>query len=159
MNEEILRIFEEKGFKCSIFHVNRLKEIQLEFETHYKQGIFDEEFYQERLSKFNFNYKEFFQEAKSIIITAVPSPQQNVTFDFEGNKISTILPPTYFYYDRISNQIKELLNKILNPKGFQAVEAYLPFKSLAVHSGLAKYGRNNITYIPNMGSFHKLSVF
>lgn len=31
----------------------------------------------------------------------------------------------------------------------------LPFKRLAVQSGLAKYGRNNITYVDGMGSFCK----
>ena len=30
---------------------------------------------------------------------------------------------------------------------------------LAVSSGLARYGRNNITYIPRMGSFYRMTVF
>ena len=159
MFREILKKVEENGFKGSILPISRLKDIELEFKTNFEQGIFDEEFYRERLSVFNFNFKQFFQEAKSIIIVAVPVPQHEVTFILEGNKISTILPPTYLFYDQISIQIEELLNSLLKPDGFQVVEAYLHFKSLAVHSGLAKYGRNNITYIPGMGSFHKLSVF
>jgi epoxyqueuosine reductase len=32
----------------------------------------------------------------------------------------------------------------------------LPLKTLAVSSGLALYGRNNITYVPGMGSFLQL---
>ncbi len=159
MFREILQKVEENGFKGSILPISRLKDIELEFKTNFEQGIFDEEFYRERLSVFNFNFKQFFQEAKSIIIVAVPVPQHEVTFILEGNKISTILPPTFLFYDQISIQIEELLNSLLKPDGFQVVEAYLPFKSLAVHSGLAKYGRNNITYIPDMGSFHKLSAF
>jgi epoxyqueuosine reductase len=35
----------------------------------------------------------------------------------------------------------------------------LPIKPLAVHSGLAEYGRNNITYVEGMGSFHHLFAF
>jgi epoxyqueuosine reductase len=32
----------------------------------------------------------------------------------------------------------------------------LPLKSLAVRSGLAAYGRNNVCYVPGMGSFLEL---
>jgi epoxyqueuosine reductase len=35
-------------------------------------------------------------------------------------------------------------------------KAILPKKLLAVRSGLAAYGKNNITYVPEMGSFHGL---
>jgi epoxyqueuosine reductase len=37
--------------------------------------------------------------------------------------------------------------------------AVLPKKLLAVRSGLATYGRNNITYVPGMGSFYRLAAF
>ena len=35
----------------------------------------------------------------------------------------------------------------------------LPLKPLAVRGGLADYGRNNITYVAGMGSFHHLFAF
>ena len=35
----------------------------------------------------------------------------------------------------------------------------MPEKLLAVRSGLARYGKNNITYVPGMGSLHRLAVF
>ena len=37
--------------------------------------------------------------------------------------------------------------------------AEVPKKLLAVRSGLAAYGRNNITYVSGMGSFHRLVAF
>jgi epoxyqueuosine reductase len=41
----------------------------------------------------------------------------------------------------------------MNEYGYSFVEAAnLPMKRLAVHSGLAKYGRNNVTYIDGLGS-------
>ena len=55
MIKEILHIIEENSFRCSIITIDRLKDVQLEFETNYKQGIFDEEFFQERISVFKFN--------------------------------------------------------------------------------------------------------
>ncbi len=38
-------------------------------------------------------------------------------------------------------------------------KANLPWKLLAVHSGLAQYGKNNITYVNGMGSYHRLVAF
>jgi len=35
----------------------------------------------------------------------------------------------------------------------------LPVKLLAVRSGLGAYGKNNICYVPGMGSFHRLVAF
>jgi epoxyqueuosine reductase len=52
----------------------------------------------------------------------------------------------------------ELVNNILEPNGYKAAYARLPQKTLAVRCGLAKYGRNNITYVEGMGSFHRLTT-
>jgi epoxyqueuosine reductase len=49
--------------------------------------------------------------------------------------------------------------KALGPKRYKLVRATLPQKLLAVRSGLAMYGRNNITYVPGHGSFHRLTSF
>jgi epoxyqueuosine reductase len=37
--------------------------------------------------------------------------------------------------------------------------AVLPFKLLAIRSGLGKYGKNNICYVDGMGSFVRLEAF
>jgi epoxyqueuosine reductase len=48
------------------------------------------------------------------------------------------------------------LGKILEPAGYHLVPALLPKKLLATCSGLAVYGKNNVTYVPGMGSFYGL---
>jgi epoxyqueuosine reductase len=55
--------------------------------------------------------------------------------------------------------IEGLLTAWLAPAGYRLAVARLPRKLLAVRSGLAEYGRNNISYIPAMGSFFQLAVF
>jgi epoxyqueuosine reductase len=57
------------------------------------------------------------------------------------------------------NEVKNLLNKILEPSGYNIEYARVPQKTLAVLVGLAEYGRNNITYLPGSGSFHRLTTF
>jgi epoxyqueuosine reductase len=49
--------------------------------------------------------------------------------------------------------------EILEPAGYRVAKAVLPKKLLAVRSGLAAYGKNNITYVHGLGSFHRLVVF
>jgi epoxyqueuosine reductase len=55
--------------------------------------------------------------------------------------------------------MEKFLTEILAPKGYRVVLAKLPLKLLAVRSGLGTYGRNNICYVPGMGSFLQLVAF
>jgi len=68
-----------------------------------------------------------------------------------------IIPPTYFE-QKTGNRVRELLARVLEPVGYRVTEAVLPKKLLAVRSGLAAYGKNNISYVPGMGSFYGLVV-
>jgi epoxyqueuosine reductase len=68
-----------------------------------------------------------------------------------------IIPPTYFEQGT-QNGVRELLARVLEPAGYRVAEAVLPKKLLAVRSGLAAYGKNNISYVPGMGSFYGLVV-
>ena len=56
-------------------------------------------------------------------------------------------------------RIKSLLQNILVFNDYWLHEVTLPEKLLATRSGLAKYGKNNITYVEGMGSFVALRVF
>ncbi|HLO31403.1 MAG TPA: 4Fe-4S double cluster binding domain-containing protein, partial [Anaerolineales bacterium] len=99
-------------------------------------------------------------EAKSIIIVAIPSPQIGVLFHWNGESKTLILPPTYVGYSTLPVKMEILVNEVLNPMGYRAMKTLnLPIKPLAVHSRLAEYGRNNITYVEGMGSFHHLFTF
>jgi len=49
--------------------------------------------------------------------------------------------------------------RVLEPAGFRVARARTPLKLLAVRTGLAQYGRNNITYVRGMGSFADLNAF
>jgi epoxyqueuosine reductase len=60
------------------------------------------------------------------------------------------------YSDR---QVENLLTRILGREKYVVANALLPNKLLAVHSGLARYGKNNISYVSGMGSFYRLIVF
>jgi len=77
-------------------------------------------------------------------------------FNWQGRKISLIIPPTYTDYRKIAQAILDMVTGYLEPANYHAAPSLLPLKTLAVHSGLAVYGRNNICYVPGMGSFLEL---
>jgi epoxyqueuosine reductase len=87
---------------------------------------------------------------------AVPTPQMKVTFHWQGECLPVIVPPTYASYTPRTERVQEELARWLAREGYRLAKPKLPLKTLAVHSGLAKYGRNNICFVQGMGSFLQL---
>ncbi|MDP2883393.1 MAG: 4Fe-4S double cluster binding domain-containing protein [Ignavibacteria bacterium] len=67
------------------------------------------------------------------------------------------MPPTY--NESVNAYVQELLQRILEPEGYHLAPTALPLKLLAVRSELATYGKNNITYVAGVGSYHRLMAF
>ncbi len=153
---EVLLHLAKRGYQGRIVSIRHLPELQEEIKLRYDQGSFDEEFYRLRLAFYDFKVPEILKESKSMIVVAVPRPQAQAIFTFEGEKKALILPPTYVAYQQTTNRVAEFLTGILKEKGYTIAQTALPLKLLAVRSGLAEYGRNNITYVSGMGSFFQL---
>jgi len=156
VTEQLLLQLTEYGYQGRVTSIKHLPELQEEIEERYTKGLLDKEFYKERLTFFKFQTPDSLPEAKSIIIVAVPRPQSQAIFTWNGKKRALILPPTYVAYDKTREQIEQLLAKILNAEGYHVARTKLPLKLLATRSGLTEYGKNNICYIPDMGSFLQL---
>ena len=163
MSEELFSQLEEWGYDGRVVAIQHLGDLQEEIEGRYRQGLFDEEFYQEWLTGFAFGPPDSLPEARSMIIVAVPQPQTRVTFTWacpersrrDREPVRLIIPPTYFE-QKTQKRVREFLARVLEPAGYRVAEAALPKKLLAVRSGLAAYGKNNISYVPGMGSFFGL---
>jgi epoxyqueuosine reductase len=159
MTNKILIKLEEKGYKSRIVAARHVNDLRNDIERFHSRGLFDQDFYQERITFFKFDLDEVLPEINSLIVVAAPRPQVKVTFTWQGKKISLIIPPTYIHYDETYKQAGEHLSEILDPLGYNVVQATLPLKLLAVHSGLAKYGKNNVSYITGLGSFYQLAAY
>ncbi len=155
----IISIPELSGIKYRIVSIKRLSELKNEYEENHKKKLFNEEFYEERLTKFSFEFEKSGFHVKSIVIAAIPCPQTRITFSFNGKKYPLILPPTYSCYSSRKEKALRMLSDFLEPMGFKAETANIPEKLLAVRSGLAEYGRNNITYVDGLGSFYSPAAF
>jgi len=154
--EELLLRLEKHGYQGRIVSIQHLCDLQEEIDGPYKQGLLDREFYQERLTQFDFRIPEGLPEAKSLIVVAIPRPQSQAVFTWNGKSRVLILPPTYVAYEETRKRMEDLLTAILGAEGYHVVSTRLPLKLLAVQSGLGSYGRNNICYVSGMGSFLQL---
>lgn len=144
-----------KGFHVKIISSSCLESLR---ESIYSiEYDLDKIFFNERLTFFNFNIPAAFPSAKSIILVASPQFPVKLHFYFRGKLISSFVPPTYSYHTDII--AKDIIENIISPYNYSLFDIQLPVKILAVLSGMARYGKNNITYIPGMGSFFRLKGF
>jgi epoxyqueuosine reductase len=157
--ERLYSELEERGLKGRVVSIRRLKDLRDEIEGRHAQGLLDEGFYKERLTSFTFGPPDDFLAAASLVVVAVPRPQTKISFTWNAKTLALILPPTYLGHMEISRQIGDLLTGLLATEGYGVASAKLPQKALAVRSGLAEYGRNNICYVPGMGSFFQSTAF
>ncbi len=152
----MLHKIEEQGWKGRIIPVGHLADLCEEIHGRYKQGLIDESFYLDQLSFLSYDPPGDFPDARSIIIIAVPTPQMRIFFNWHGKRVPVVVPPTYIGYTPRDESTRILLGSLLQSEGYRVAKAKLPLKTLAVHSGLAEYGRNNICYVDGMGSFLQL---
>jgi len=139
----------------SIIH---LKDLQTEINQWRRDKLITEKFFKQNYSQFSFKPPKTLPNVCSIIVIGVPQKIIPVNFFYKGERYQTVLPPTYVY-SKIRTTCKKILSRILENKGYFVDRAILPLKLLAVKSGLAKYGKNNICYVDGMGSFTRLEAF
>jgi len=155
--EQLFSELEKSGYRGKIVSIEHIGDLKREIESQHSRGVLDDTFYNERLTFFKFDIPPELPDAKSIIIAIAPQPQQIVTFDYHGKTHQLTIPPTYS--GRTDEKMTSIIEGVLEPNGYRIAQARLPEKLLAVHSGLAKYGRNNITYAEGLGSFYRPDAF
>lgn len=155
-----IRRLEQNGCQGSVTSTKHLEELGEEVQSLHREGLLDNDFYRE-FAKYYFTpaLPRSLPNAKSIIVVAVPQPMLRTTFLWKGDKVQVVVPPNYYDVNKVSWRARHELKRAFRPRQYRFVRALLPVKLLAVRSGLAKYGRNNITYIPKYGSFHRLTAF
>ncbi len=159
LKTELYKKLEERGCAARVVSIEHVSELRENLEKSHRDGVLDEAFYQTYLSKFSYSPPEDLPEAKSLIVVASRQPQVRIIFNYGGKSRPVIVPPTYLHGAETDKRAGEILAEILEPEGYHITPARLPNKLLAVRSGLAAYGRNNITYVEGMGSFFRLSAF
>jgi epoxyqueuosine reductase len=154
---EILRGLEGAGFRGRIIPAERIADIGVDILTLKEKGLLDPEFYDIYMSKFRYDLVDAFPTARSLIIVAVPTTAISLTFCHEGKKHRFLVPPTYANSLDIDKKVRSILELVLTDG--RVLKALLPLKTIATRTGLARYGKNNITYSEEFGSYYRLTGF
>ncbi len=152
----IINQLEHNGYKAALTSIAAIKEIEAEYLDTNKSQLLDKALYQEYLSNFDYSSIDCHPGGTAVIIAA-PQPQYSVGFTIGKHKLTALIPPTYHH--GIDQEIRRILSNILLPQGYNLFDLDVPKKLLAVRSGLAHYGRNNLAYIPKLGSYFRLLAF
>jgi epoxyqueuosine reductase len=159
--EEIARLISsrlaERGYRGIVVPVEHVAQLEHEIKERLSRKELDAALSERYLSGFKFDVTTNLPGTCSIVVTAAPQPQRKVTFDLNGQTHSVIIPPTY--YADTDDRIGSALQSTLSSSGYQLHRAALPLKLLAVRSGMAEYGKNNIAYVEGLGSFVRLRAF
>jgi epoxyqueuosine reductase len=157
LSKPLNTVFNEQGYGGKVVSIEHVGELEAEIMSRYQKGLLDPDLYDAYLASFDFACQQKLKDARSLIIATVPQPQVQLTFLREDKSYAVFIPPTY--YSAIDNEVADFLKTVLQPQGYQLQKVRLPEKLLAVRSGLAFYGKNNITYVKGMGSFQRPVVF
>ena len=95
------------------------------------------------------------REMATVLMVVKPRPAHTVAFDLDGRRVEAVLPPTYVRYRQTFDDVAADLQA--DPlRGSRIERLTAPLKPLAVRLGLVRYGRNNVTYAPGVGSYIQL---
>ncbi len=153
-----VRVEPELEFKYRTVSVSHLGELKAWLEKLSTEGkLSDNAKYREYIGGFEYAPPKEVPDARSLVVLAIPGRLATFTFHRNG-KAHEFLVPTGYVDDGITgDMLKAAVRKrVLKDENARLKGARLPLKSLAVHSGLAEYGRNNITFVEGYGSYHAL---
>jgi epoxyqueuosine reductase len=159
MKETIPQYMEMHGFRGRVVSIRHLRALREEIQARHGQGLIDEDLYQTYLAKFDYQPPRSITNARSLIVVAYGDPPVRFTFGWKAKTVQLTVPPTYLKGDAKDAEVGRILTALLAPEGYHLSQVVVPEKLLAVRSGLARYGKNNITYVVGLGSFHRLVVF
>ena len=157
LTDALQAALEQRGFKSAMVSSAHVAELRETIEIQKASGLIDKGVYRQYVANFEQMLTQVVSWARSIIVVAMPQPVLEATFAVNGEPRTVVIPPTYA--SSIDATAIMTLEEVLVPNGYKIVRASLPLKLLAVRSGLARYGKNNISYVEGMGSFHRLIAF
>ena len=157
MASSILQAMSERGWAARLVPAARRFDLWSELGQRLSRDELDGTFFEERLRPFQDSIEKAPSWARSILIVAVPDPALTVHFRWNGREVGLRIPPTFVRWEeRGEPYVRSVLAKLSGKGEMRAETASLPKKLLATRSGMAQYGRNNLTYVEGMGSYHRL---
>ncbi|MFW9976149.1 MAG: hypothetical protein ACFFDQ_12835 [Candidatus Thorarchaeota archaeon] len=159
----ITDLIPKADYQYRVISAAHLKDLKDDFSSVNDKGyISDNETFRSYISGVSYSLPESMPDAKSIIVLAVFTPMALVNFHYNNTVHELVIPPQYYSTGLKEEHIVETIQKsIIVEQGYRVVRATPSalLKRLAVRSGLARYGRNNISYVEGFGSFITLYAY
>jgi len=157
--EELKRALGELDIQYRILPVGRLSEVEAAVIDRLDAAPYPPLLAQGLKNLYRVSPEEILPDARSIIVMSVPERVREIVFHHAGQAQSVLIPPGYVNFTGRRAQLHKLLCDVLAPAGYQTELIIPPLKLLAVRSGLARYGRNNLCYVEGQGCCSHLSAF
>ncbi len=150
--------FRKAGFSHRVAGIEILDDLNETFAMLQERGLVSASLLREYDRSLRFEPPPDVREVRSLVVAATPSPPVKVRFHLGTGPLEAVIPPTYVSSGSRARCLR-LLEEVLSPAGFSVARVPVPVKLLAVRTGLAEYGRNNIAYVQTLGSFVRLDAF
>jgi epoxyqueuosine reductase len=106
----------------------------------------------------SFSWPDQVPRPRSVVVAATPRPLTRATLTVHGAPREVAVPPHYAGYYSVPDGLVTAVGAALAPSGYAAARFEPPLKTLAACAGLARYGRNNISYVSGLGSYLMLAA-
>jgi epoxyqueuosine reductase len=158
LTDRLRKALDEGGFVHRLADVVVTEELSAILVDLRRRGQVSEKLLTEYAIAVRFSSPKEVPEGRTLIVVASRSPMVKVRFHLATGPSEAVIPPTYI--STVGRErCLEIMRGILEPAGFAVARARVPVKLLAVRTGLAQYGRNNVAYVRNRGSLVRLDAF
>lgn len=144
------------GHIVSVVPIERINDLRAEIDEFASTQELNG-FQQWIVSQYVYEMTENEFEAKSVVCVVLPRPSYGeVIFEYAGRSYKLYAVDTPF-----SHAGEDYVKRVLKDSGYSFSEAplFFPRKRFAVQTGLAEYGRNNVTYVTGYGSYVDYAVY
>lgn len=150
---DVLGELEAQGIHARVVPAERLDEVRARATAAMTEAGFAPEVVARINGDFAAGLPDSLQPARSVLIAAVSRPLTQANLTWRGETRTVTVPPHYAGYYAVPRTIAAKVDELLRPSGFSAAFHEPPLKTLAACAGLARYGRNNVAYVPGLASW------
>lgn len=160
MNKGLAATAVRYGDRASIFPISLLSTIETDISELKASDHFGDAA-KAAQNFYNFKLPQTDFLIRSLVLIAEAKPNVYLNFCLNGREVSVFSPNSYQNVRAPLEFPNHYLQEYFCENGYRLQEWGwgVPLKMLAVRSGFAKYGRNNLAYVDGLGSCHTLAVF
>lgn len=156
INKFNLRTSDDVIYQYRTISLDDFKTIELDMKRLHDENLLSSNsIFRSYIAKKNYNPPADFSNAKSLILFAKMTLPAIIKTHHNGIEKLHNIPPQYYHDSFTLSQLEKIIqDEIIIEEGYKIqLASQVHLKHLAVRSGLGFYGRNNICYVPGMGSY------